>query len=178
MVHAWLTADPATGCQGGASGAGTRTWTADNEGLISSSSVLSPSVFKAMFPKVNGKLTGFSASRSLSGTTTTGYSLGLILPATANNSTAYIGTGPVGLMNRTAKTFVQGDYSSTTGASATLTFETGSGTFTIQSGALGTGVASVNNDTSMALLSDGRFGAWFSSSATTGGMSIAIAMFK
>jgi hypothetical protein len=176
-LKTWLTAEPtASGCLSSAT-TSTRTWTADTEGMVSSSTVTAPSIFKAMFAKVNGKVTGFSASRSGSGNTTS-YQLALMLPITANNSQSYVGSGVVGLMNRTAKSFVQGDYASATGASGSLTFETGTGTFTIQSEALATGVATVNNDANMALFTDGRFGVWFSSSATTGGLSTAFEKFK
>jgi hypothetical protein len=177
-LKTWLTADPTGGGCLSVAATSSRTWTADAEGMVSSSTTTSPNTFKALFAKVNGKVTGFSNYKTVSGSATIGYALNILLPVAANNSQSYIGTGLVGLMNRSAKAFVQGDYSSTTGASGSLTFETGSGTFTIQSEALAPGVATVNNDANMALFTDGRFGVWFSSSSTTGGLSTAFEKFK
>lgn len=121
----------------------------------------------------------FSTNGIVGGTTTVGYGMRLILPIVANTPQSYVGPGLAGLMNRATKTFIQGDYGSTSGDLGTLTSETGKGSFTIQSEAIATGVASVNNDMHVALFTDGRFGAWFSSfGPPTGGRSITIIKFK
>lgn len=171
----WLTANPvAGGCL--SSAISSRTWTADAEGMVSSSITVSPNMFKAMFAKVNGKITGFSVNKN-SGTTIS-YGLNIILPIAANNSQSYIGSGLVGLMNHNTKTFVLGDYSSATGASGTLTTDTSNDTFTVQNEALATGVATINGDANMAFFSDGRFGVWFSRNTTTGALTTMFGKFK